>query len=380
MTEIRIAHGEAGNELLQFLRLNGTEKILIIASERSWNQSGLNSVLEKQLPKIQIVLFHQFTPNPGFDEVMAGCELRNTHQSQIILGLGGGSAMDIAKSIALLANYSEQDARSVIETSSQNFTNKVCPLVLIPTTAGSGSEATHFAVIYLDDKKYSLATPVMLPDLSIVDGSQTYSAPPLLAASCGIDALCQAIESYWAVSATEESQVYAIEAIKILNQHLITAVLSTAENVNNHDARNKVAEAACLAGQAINISKTTAAHAYSYYLTSRHDIPHGHAVSLCFPSVAQCNFYSEKTLLSPGELVSRYKNLFAVINVSGIEEFILWFKNLTATIGLEQNLEKLGFKPQQEMEDFLTSVNSERLKNNPAKIDIDKFKQLFLDR
>ncbi|MEE9339393.1 MAG: phosphonoacetaldehyde reductase [Methylococcaceae bacterium] len=380
MTEIRIAHGEAGNQLTQFLRLNGTERILIIASERCWLRSGLNAVLEQQLPKLQIVLFHQFTPNPGFEEVMAGCELRNSQQSQMILGLGGGSAMDIAKSVALLANYSEQEARNIIETSSQNFTDKVCPLVLIPTTAGSGSEATHFAVIYLDDKKYSLATPVMLPDLSIVDGSQTYSAAPLLAASCGIDALCQAIESYWAVSATKDSQAYAIKAIKILNQHLITAVLSKAERVSNNDARNKVAEAACLAGQAINISKTTAAHAYSYYLTSKHQIPHGHAVSLCFPAVAQCNFNSKKTLLSSGELANRYKKLFDVIGVSGIEEFILWFKNLTATIGLEQNLEKLGFKPQQEMEGFLTSVNIERLKNNPAIIDIDKFKQLFLDR
>ena len=125
MTNIKIAHGRACEELTHYMRQNKIDRVLVVASEHYWVPSGIDVQLKEQLHNLKIVLFHQFTSNPCFDEVMAACKLMTTCKAQMILGLGGGTAMDIAKSVAVLANYSEQDARNAIENSASTFTNKV---------------------------------------------------------------------------------------------------------------------------------------------------------------------------------------------------------------------------------------------------------------
>src|SRR5262249_51347864 len=141
--------------------------------------------------------------------------------------------------------------------------NRGLPLVAIPTTAGSGSEATPFAVLYVGHVKHSIAGPAMLPDVAIVDPSLTDSMSPALTAVTGMDAFSQAVESYWCIHSTERSKAYARRAIALVLEHLEVAVTAPRE-----ENRRAMSKAAHLAGRAIAITKTTGAHALSYPLTS----------------------------------------------------------------------------------------------------------------
>jgi alcohol dehydrogenase class IV len=149
------------------------------------------------------------------------------------------------------------------------------PIIAVPTTAGTGSEATKFATVYVDEVKHSLEHNSLLPRFAVIDPAFTMSLPPYQTAVTGIDALSQAIESYWSVRSTDESRDMAARAID-----LAAASLRTAVTEPDVESRLNMMKAANLAGKAINISRTTACHALSYYLTSRFGIPHGHAVGM----------------------------------------------------------------------------------------------------
>jgi alcohol dehydrogenase class IV len=185
----------------------------------------------------------------------------NTKQS--ILAIGGGSVIDLAKAVIY----------NCIESSLP-----VPFFAVAPTTAGSGTEATHFAVLYKERKKISIVHPSLLPVFVILDPVLTYSLPAYQTAASGMDALAQAIESYWNVNATKESKEYAAEAILLWRDFFEKAVVSP-EPIN----REKILFAAHLAGKAIDITRTTGPHALSYYLTANHTIPHGQAVALFLP-------------------------------------------------------------------------------------------------
>ena len=170
-----------------------------------------------------------------------------------------------------LTGYPPQD----LLMDSSFIENKGVPLVAVPSTAGTGSEATHFAVIYKENVKYSIAHPYLLPNCAIVDAQFTFELPPYITACSGFDALCQAIESFWSVQASEISKGYAREAIIKIRENLLNSIRES-----NQKSRQQMAHAALLSGKAINITKTTAPHAISYPFTSLYKISHGHAVSL----------------------------------------------------------------------------------------------------
>ena len=157
-------------------------------------------------------------------------------------------------------------------------------MIAIPTTAGTGSEATHFAVVYVDGEKYSLAHPYLVPAYAVIDPLLTYSLPAGVTAASGLDAFCQAIESIWAVGATDVSHTFATEAARLAVQHLRAAVQNPTDT-----ARAGMCRAAHLSGKAINISKTTAPHALSYVLTAEYGLAHGVAVALTLAPMLQYN-------------------------------------------------------------------------------------------
>ena len=167
----------------------------------------------------------------------------------LIVAIGGGVVMDFAKLVSVYLRKWGLFENHFFEIS--NLNDKI-PLVCIPTTSGSGSEATHFAVVYKNGQKFSVAASILLPDYAIIDPTLTYHLPKFIAASAGIDALCQSIESIWALSATDESRNYAKFA-------LLNIVPSLVDSVESPSPANKekMAIGAHFAGKAINISKTT---------------------------------------------------------------------------------------------------------------------------
>lgn len=206
--------------------------------------------------------FDQFSVNPEFEEMVVGTKKFIEESCDFLVAVGGGSTLDVAKGIKYLL---ERDI----------------PLLAMPTTAGTGSEATHFAVAYRKGQKESLAHPTLVPNYVVLESNFLKTLPIYQRRCTFLDALCQGIESLWSKKRTQESAGYAKEAIYLL---MANAEAYLSENSLCDDSvYEKIMYGAHLAGKAINLTTTTAPHAMSYQLTKKYGIPHGHAVALCLP-------------------------------------------------------------------------------------------------
>jgi alcohol dehydrogenase class IV len=348
------------------------QNILIVADFASYETSGAKALVDLLFGRYTLIFFKDFTVNPIIEDLEKGINLYRDTMIDMIVAIGGGSVIDMAKLIKSYMNINI-DLRKAIK-SNQIFPVQNVPLIAIPTTAGSGSESTHFAVIYINGCKYSVSDISIRPNYVLLVFSLTSKCPPYLTACSGSDALCQAIESYWSVQSTEESRNYAKEAILLLWKYLPQAV------VNDLNARRNVMIAANLAGRAINISFTTAAHAYSYGLTVYAGIPHGHAVSLTLPFFFDLNMNvsADNCIDQRGaEFVKeRMNELLSFLNckaenvkekLSSFFKLLFGNKNKEAIAGITDDIRT----------QLSLSVNLQRLQNNPVKIskeDIENIK------
>lgn len=222
---------------------------------------------------LDLPLFSGYHANPDLADCTAGAELYRANACDGLISVGGGSAMDTAKAVKaiLLAEDMEAVRTSCLPEGAH------LPHIAIPGTAGTGAEATPIAVVYVEDEKLSLDHSALLPEGIILDGSLLDTLPLYHQKACAMDALCQGIESYWAVKATPESRIHAERAILGV-MHSLKAYLA-----GDPDAADAVLEAAYESGCAIRISRTTAAHAMSYQITKRLGYAHGHACMLTLP-------------------------------------------------------------------------------------------------
>ena len=360
------------NQLHTLISQYSPENILLVTGKKSFIDSGAESAILPQIKDSGHVKFCDFEENPKLQDVEKGLDFARNHPFDLVLAVGGGSPLDMAKLINILTFQSTDPLSVILQEEPINSTGK--PLIAIPTTFGTGSEATHFAVVYQDKVKYSLAHPFMLPTSSIVDAELTYSLPPYPAACSGMDALCQAIESYWNIHSTEESRDYSRKAILIIDQHLEKAI-----NDSSVDSRMAMAEAANWAGKAINITKTTAPHAISYPFTSYFGVNHGHAVGLTLPDILDCNYQVNADDLVDKRGVDFVKkgiieicHAFGCPDVKSIKDK---FKSLMNRIGLATKLSDIGIKNHRDIELIVSNINPERMGNNPRRLS----KELILE-
>ena len=254
-----------------------------------------------------------------------------------LIAIGGGSVIDYAK---LLLNEMDE----------------VPQFIAIPSTAGSGSEATPFAVAYEGRTKISVAAPKLLPQFAILDASLLQGQTPYGKAVSGMDAVAQAIESMWNLHATAVSLERAKEALALLLQHL-------PHFVKGDDTRAEaVLYGAHLSGQAIAITRTTGPHALSYYLTAQHGIPHGEAVGLFLPLFF---LYNEGT--------AALQQVFPTLHVQNAGEAFLFTQQLASQLGLRVRL-----PGGTNVDELVQSVNQERFANNPVPYDREKLRALIL--
>ncbi|MBR6412802.1 MAG: phosphonoacetaldehyde reductase [Alphaproteobacteria bacterium] len=325
---------------MEFIGRNAIQNLsdLIDGKVLLFTQDGIYNLFKEKLPRKQVVLYTRMSENPKREEIQLAQNLFNGEFFDIIVAFGGGSVIDFAKAFRF-------------------YDNREVHLIAIPTTAGTGSQATQFAVVYVNGVKTSLDNPIIKPNHVIVDSQFVENAPRYLKACCAMDAYCQAIESFWAKKSTQESQKYALEAIQLCHDFLNKAV-----NTSDPEANEKMALAAHLAGKAINISRTTAAHALSYKITSKYGIPHGHAVALSIANLFLQNMdYCD------------IKPILKILQISE-ENIKRYFHILMQTIGLEDNLEKLGIF---DLEEIVDNINLDRLSNNPKKLDRDDLLKLL---
>ena len=336
------------------------ERVFIVSGGNSYRLSGAQKAIENGLAGIKFERYWGFEENPKFKEMLAGAEKIREFNPDLIMAVGGGSVMDTAKIISVLPeDISEAE---MIITGEEKDLKKIAPIVAIPTTSGSGSEATHFAVAYKDGSKYSVAHECLLPDRVIIDPELTHTMSSYQTAVSGLDTLCQAIESRWAKNSTQESHEYAEEAIKLAYNN-IKEVVSAPSPEN----RLSMAKASNLAGKSINISKTTAPHALSYAITTHYGIPHGHAVALTLGSFFEVN--TDADLQNGEEKIDQaMKSIFRCMNCDTPEEARSEWYELLGSLGLKTKLGELGVNSEQELNILADAVNLERLKNHPVSI------------
>lgn len=222
-------------------------------------------------------------PNPDVRNVNDGIQAVKKANARAVLAVGGGSVIDYAKAVCA-AVFENCSAEELLE---KNHYRGALPLVAIPATAGTGAEVTPFAVISWNEKniKKLLNSPIFYPAMAIVDPEVTYTSPPKVTASSGIDVLAHALDSLGNKKSNPVSQALALRAAKIAFDNLAQAV----EDGNNLEARNQMSLASLLAGLAFSQTGTSASHACSYSLTARFNAPHGEACAFTLDSWVKIN-------------------------------------------------------------------------------------------
>ena len=348
---------------------------LIVTGGASYQLSGANREIEKSFnASAKGLYFSVSTKLPETQEVERGLEFFKKGNFDALIAIGGGCVMDTAKLIRYLA-VQRIDTEDAINNPVQKPDAANIPLIVIPTTAGSGAEATHFSVLYKGKTKFSIANTGILPDIAVVDPNLTLSCLPRLTAISGLDAMSQGIESYWSVNATEESRGYAEHAIRLSLEALIPAIRE-----NKITSKVNLSRAALLAGQAINISKTTAPHALSYPLTACFGIPHGHAVALTLGDFfklageitdADCNHPQGSLFVQ-----TTIKELCKLLQAQDPDTARQKIRNLVAGTGLENQLTRLGVS-EKEFDQIVDDVNLERLSNHPQKLTTERLRSIL---
>ena len=242
----------------------------------------LSGLLDKA--KIEFVLYDKAAPEPPIELADEGAKLAIRKKCDGVVGIGGGSAMDLAKAIAVLA-ANKGKAEDYLGL------NKVpgpgLPKIMIPTTAGTGSEVTFTAVFIRKKlkKKEGMNSPYLYPELALLDPELTLTLPPHATAATGIDALCHAIESYTSINASPMSEMMSLEAIRLISDNLRTAV----HDGTNIEAREAMLLGSLYAGLGLANAGVTAVHSLSYPLGGKYGISHGLANTIMLPRVMAFN-------------------------------------------------------------------------------------------
>jgi len=310
------------------------KKVFLVTGRRSYEASGAAQKVVEALAGREVLHYTDFKALPLEEEVQKGREAYAAFAPDLVIAVGGGHVLDMAKSI--------------------NFLSGKRPLVAIPTTAGTGSESTQFAVVYKNGTKTSLESPEMMPMFAIVDPNLAMSVSKETALPSALDALCQAIESFWSNKATEESRGYAWQALDLIWPNIIPAL-----EKRDPKAVAALCLGAHLAGKAINISKTTACHAFSYGLTYRFGVPHGIAVAIFLPDVYAYNSVHDAT-------VPIFAELNGIMGHSDSIETVEAFVALLKRFGIT-HLSRFGVTVS-DIPSLTSEVNADRLGNNPRVI------------
>lgn len=306
------------------------------------------------------VEFSEFTPNPLYEQVCRGIELFNIERCELIVAVGGGSTIDVAKCIKL---YCRMD--SSISYLKQEASDSGVPLIAVPTTAGTGSEATRHAVIYYEGVKQSISHPSIVPDYAVLEPSALKTLPVYQKKCTMLDALCQAIESWWSVNSTEESISYSKKSIDMIRQNWQEYIFE-----NTDRAAEQIMMAANYSGRAINITATTAAHAMSYKITSMYHLPHGHAVAVCMPEVwGYMLEHMEDCIDSRGA-----KYLQETLGQIADRIDLDYFRSMMEELEIQS---PVAADRDTELELLARSVNPVRLKNNPVALSTEVLKDMY---
>ncbi len=366
MAQTILAASENYSELDKYFKRLNCKNIFLVcdAAFKFLKISKYFEELNKRLG-LKVIKFDDFKPNPLYESVEKGVSLFIESNCDNIVAVGGGSSMDVAKCIKLYSNmnHSENYLKQPV------VVNEI-PFLAVPTTAGTGSEATKYAVIYYEGAKQSVTHESCIPSTVLFDSSALKTLPEYQKKSTMLDALCHSIESFWSVNSNDESREYSSKAIQIILSNLDGYI----QNIDSANAN--MLEAANLAGKAINITQTTAGHAMCYKLTSLYGISHGHAAALCVNKLWPFMLNNiDNCIDSQGKdfLKDTFQKLAVVMGCVNSEDAVKKFNDLLITLALSSP--KVSNNEDYEL--LKTSVNPVRLKNNPVKLTEEDINNLY---
>ncbi|RLE20476.1 MAG: hypothetical protein DRJ08_06920 [Acidobacteria bacterium] len=340
-------------QLLENLK---NKRILLVRGNKSFTECGAEAWLTPYLNVETTEQFFGFYKNPDLKDLHQGIRFFRDFKPDLVLAVGGGSVMDMAKAIRFFGSITISPDDWLDGQNDTTHLNPEVPLYAIPTTSGAGAEATHFAVLYRDNKKYSVAHPALKSTEVLLKPELTMSMNAFQAAVSGLDAFFQGVESWWSRNATKESRAYSEEAVKLVLNNLPNSVHHA-----DFSSREAMQNAAFQAGKAIDIAKTTSCHAFSYILTTEFGLPHGQAVAVTFPFILDYNLRQMKP-----EDAEKLKALLGISGSSARKFGESFIESLNIDYKIPVSSEKLNHL-------FTNNVNVERLKNNPVEMNQSVF-------
>lgn len=311
---------------------------------------------------ITSVVFRDIYPDPDVKLVANGLKLFNESESDVLIAIGGGSAIDSAKGILYFA-------WKIHERNGKKFDKPL--FIAVPSTSGTGSEVTDFSVITSEDEKLVLINEYISPDIAILDSTCIQHVPQHVVVDTGIDALVHAIEAYVSTNATDFTDALAEKAIKLIFDNLEIIY----KDINNTTARDHILNASCIAGMAFTNAGLGITHSLSHALGGKFRVPHGRANALLIHEVIQYNANVKGGLNE--EVAERFAKLAALLQLpartsrEGLFNFSAAIKKLTRSLGIENNIKSLGLE-QKEFENSLEQLAETALKDrctptNPRK-------------
>ncbi len=319
----------------------GARKALVVTDKDLLKFGVADKVLDVlREAGIPFDVFSDLKPNPTVTNVKAGVQAFAASGADILVAIGGGSSMDVAKAIGIITNNPEF-ADVVSLEGVANTKKKSVPIIALPTTAGTAAEVTINYVITdeANQKKMVCVDPNDIPAVALVDAELMYTLPKSLTAATGMDALTHAIEGLITKGAWEMSDMFEIKAIEMINRHLETAV----NEPTNEEARNGMAVAQYIAGMAFSNVGLGLVHGMAHPLGAIFDIPHGVANALLLPTVMAFN--------APAAL-DKYADIAKAMNVyrpgmsqeEAADAAVRAVKELAVRVGIPQHLSELGIQ------------------------------------
>ncbi|EOU2056191.1 L-threonine dehydrogenase [Clostridium perfringens] len=359
---------DAGEQVAEL----GFKKALIV-TDKVLGQIGIvkkvTDVLDNK--SIEYAIYDETKPNPTVKNVNDGLALLKEKECDFVISLGGGSAHDCAKGIALLATNGGEikDYEGVDKSKKPQL-----PMVGINTTAGTGSEMTLFAIITDEERhiKMALVDKHLTPIIAVNDPMLMLAMPKSLTAATGMDALTHAIEAYVSTSATPITDACAEKAIELISNYLVNAV----ENGQDVEARDMMAYAEYLAGMAFNNASLGYVHAMAHQLGGFYNLPHGVCNAILLPHVQE---YNKATSASRLAKIAKIMggNIGGLTDEQGADLCIDMIKSLSQTIGIPEGLGVLGVK-ESDFETLATNaLNDACSLTNPRKGNLEEVIAIF---
>lgn len=367
--------GEGSIEKVKDIVAKEQVKSVIVFTDKGIRATGLLDILIKQLEEIQVryKVFDDLKPEPAYTDVEEVLAQVDSFEGDFVVALGGGSVMDTAKLTTVLKN-APYTIRDLLQD--PTLAEKQMKSLMIPTTCGTGSEATCNAIVAIPEEqsKKGIVNDNMIPDYVILDAQMIRKLPKAIVAATGVDALAHVVECYTSKKATPLSDTYALAGAKLIFENIRKAY----DCPEDMDAKNKMMLGAYYGGVAITASGTTAVHALSYPLGGKYHIPHGVSNAILFAHVMEFNKEAcEKEL---AELCDAIHPAYAGKEAAEKAQYVIdEIADIVKVTNIPDDLKEFGVQP--EDLDFLTDAGSKQtrlLVNNRRELSVEDIRSIYL--